>query len=267
VGAAQFTRTLVQFRDETIKLDSIRIVSANDKGFRDLLLRSSLVDLSLKGNFYYTTMFTDIERLVHEFILNIKNDPVAISKYYNEKRKSEQAYRAVIQVNVHDLNPLFQVLDIDLHTSPETHIEGVFSNSSTSNLHFFTRFDSLSYDGQLFTGNEVEFSGSKLRDSTQVLAQLTITSEGQQLSKVLKTKDLFLEGIWNKDHVDLMFDINQVGYNNSLRIASEVDFLADSTKIKILPSEIRVPFEVFIIELFVFEHFDLSPHIFFHYFP
>ncbi len=247
VGTAHFTNTLIQFRDESIKLDSIRIVSENDNGFRDLLLRSSLVDLSLKGNFYYTTMFTDIERLVHEFMLNIKNDPIAVKKYYSEKRKSEQAYRAVIEANIHDLNPLFQVLDIDLHTSPETKIEGVFSNSSTSNLHFFTRFDSLIYNGQEFAGNEVDFSGSKLRDSTQVLAQLTIASESQQLSKALKTKDLFLEGIWNKDHIDLMFDINQVGYNNSLRIASEVDFLADSTKIKILPSEIRVLGEPWVI--------------------
>ncbi len=240
VGVALFKKTLVQFRDETIRFDSIRVISENENGVRDLTLRSSMLDLSLKGDFYYSSLFNDLEKLVHEFVLNLKNDPIAIRQYYQSKRKTGQSYKATIQADIHNINPIFQVLDLEIHTSPETHVRGEFTNNLTSNLHVYTQVDSLIVNNQEFRGNELEFDGSKIRDSTQVLAQLTISSKGQQLNKTVQTKDLFFEGIWNKDHIDITFDMDQVGYNNSIRSNAEIDFLADSTKIKILPSRIKI---------------------------
>jgi TamB, inner membrane protein subunit of TAM complex len=240
VGTALFKHTVVQYRDETIKFDSVRLISINEDNNRLLTLRSSLLDLSLKGDFYYSTLFNDIERLVHEFLLNLKNDPLAIQQYYQSKPRTEQTYKALITADVHNLNPVFKLLNLDLHTSKETHIQGEFSNSTTSIMHVFSSIDSLIYNGQAFIGNEIEFNGSKVRDSTQVLAQLTINSTRQELNKTVITKNLFLEGIWNKDHIDLGFDIDQEGYDNSIRLRSEIDFLKDSTKIKILPSVIKI---------------------------
>jgi hypothetical protein len=60
------------------------------------------------------------------------------------------------------------------------------------------------------------------------------------LSKALHTKNLLLEAIWNRDHVDLGLDIDQEGLANKLRLRTEVDFLDDSTKIKVLPSRVLV---------------------------
>ena len=48
-----------------------------------------------------------------------------------------------------------------------------------------------------------------------------------------------MEAIWSKDHIDLGLDLDQEGVNNSIRLKSEIDFLKDSTKIKILPSKIN----------------------------
>ncbi len=247
VGDALFKKTLVQFRDESIRIDSIRVISENEDGNRSLSLRSSMLDLSLKGDFYYSSLFNDLEKLIREFILNIKNDPVAIREYYQSKRKTDQAYNAVIVADIHNVDPIFQVLDLEVHASPETHIKGEFSNDVTSNLHVYSKLDTLIINGQEFDDNEFEFDGSKVRDSTQVLAQLTVSSNAQQLNKAVHTRDLFFEGIWNKDHIDITFDIDQVGYDNSIRSRSEIDFLADSTKIKILPSRIKILGENWII--------------------
>ncbi len=240
VGSALFKQTLIQFGDETIKFDSIHLISENHQDGRALTLRSSMADLSLTGNFYYSTMFNDIQKLIQEFMLNLRNDPVAIAAYYTAKLPTEQTYTAKIDARIHDANPLFNILDINLHVSPETVIQGQFSNSTTSRLHAFTHIDSVAYAGKSFMHNEIEFNGSKIRDSTQVLAQLTVTSDRQFINKNVTTKNLFVEGIWNLDHIDFKVDADQVGYDNQIRLNAEIDFLEDSTKIKLLPSTIRL---------------------------
>ena len=240
VGTALFKKTFVQYRADSIHVDSIRLISENENGNRSLTLRSSIADLSLTGDFYYSSLFNDIQKLVQEFTLNIQNDPAAIQQYYESKRKTDQAYKAIINADLHNIDPIFRVFNIDAHTSKETIVQGEFSNNTTSNLHVFTNIDSLLINGQTFIGNEIEFNGSKVRDSTQVLAQLTINSTNQQLNKTVNTKNLFVEGIWNKDHIDFGVDVDQEGYDNSIRLRSEIDFLKDSTKIKILPSVIKI---------------------------
>ncbi|MBY0434052.1 MAG: hypothetical protein K2U26_08095, partial [Cyclobacteriaceae bacterium] len=240
VGTAFFKKTLLQFKDESIRFDSMRLISENEKGNRRLTLKSSLADLSLHGNYYYSTLFNDIQKLVHEFILNIKNDPVAIRQYYETKPKSTQAYQVDVKGTVHDVNALLQVLDVPLSASRETQVEGLFSTGLNSTLHVYSTIDTVKVSDQIFTANEIEFNGSKFRDSTQVLAQLTVNSERQYLAKNVTTKNLFLEGIWNKDHIDLDFDVDQEGYDNSLRLKWEVDFLKDSTILKIAPSTVKI---------------------------
>ncbi|HRG09476.1 MAG TPA: hypothetical protein PLJ08_12960, partial [Cyclobacteriaceae bacterium] len=88
--------------------------------------------------------------------------------------------------------------------------------------------------------NEIEFSGSKIRDSTRVLAVLSLESHRQQLAKNFTTKELFAEAVWDEDHIDLGLDFDQEGTTNYVRLQSEIDFLEDSTKIKILPSRLHV---------------------------
>ncbi len=240
IGSALFKKTILQVDDESLLLDSVHLISETHADGRALTLRSSMADLSLTGNFYYSTLFNDIQKLVNEFLLNLRNDPVAIQAYYDASTPTEQTYKAKIDVKVHDANALFSTLDVDMFVSPETSIQGEFSNSKLSRLHVFSHLDSIVYAGKLFMNNEVEFNGSKIRDSTQVLAQLTITSGRQSLNTKVATRNLFVEGIWNLDHIDLRLDVEQAGYDNLARLKAEIDFLQDSTKIKLLPSTLRL---------------------------
>ncbi len=240
VGNALFNKTVMRFGDESFRLDSIHLISEKHKDGRALIVRSSMADLSLTGNFFYSTMFSDIRILIEEFLLNIRNDPDAIKAYYDKKPATSQNYKARIDVTVHDANQLFNSLDIPLFVSPETNIQGEFSNSTTSRLHVLTLIDSVELYGKKFYQNEIEFNGSKIRDSTQVLAQLTVISEKQRLNQTMTTKELFVEGIWNMDHIDFRMDAEQLGYDNRVQLNAEIDFLEDSTKIKLQPSVIRL---------------------------
>lgn len=238
-GEAYFNNSIISYKDQNLKLDSIHLTSLRDKEGRILRLRSSLVDATLRGHYYYSTLFNDLTRLYNEFKLNVKNDKAAIASYYSQKTKSIQSYQANFEVKLNDINPLVTLAGIDASVSKDTKIVGQFNNGLTSFLSAYSTIDTVSIGSRIFVKNEIEFSGSKIRDSVSVLAVLSVTSQKQQLANAFSTKDLFSEIIWNKDHVNFSLDANQVGTTNLIRLKSEIDFLKDSVKIKILPTRVR----------------------------
>ncbi len=238
-GNLVLKNTIFKYRYEKINFDSIHITSALANKNRLLSLKSSLVDLQLEGDYYYSSLFQDFNTLFYEFLLNLKNDRESLRKYYAEKKKSTQVYEANLFAKLYNINPILNLAGIEVTVSRNIEIEGKFSNGLTSILQAYTNLDSITFQGKHFLATEIEFTGSKIRDSTNVLAMLSILSEKQQLSKTFNTKNLLLEGIWNKDHINLDLDLDQDGVNNSIRLKTEIDFLKDSTKIKVLPSQIN----------------------------
>ena len=237
-GEATFSNTTIKFEDESLEVDSVHVISAADDTKRKLTLRSSLLDINLEGNYYYSTLFNDLQNLLKEFYLNLKNDKASTEQYYSQKPKSSQEYNASIRIALHNINPIIDLADINLHLSSNTYIEGKFLNGYTSIMDFHTSIDSIMNENILMLNNDIEFTGSKIRDSTNVLAMLTISSE-KQIVNGFTAKHLLAEGIWNKEHIDVGLDFDQKESDNLVRLKAEIDFLADSTKIKILPSRIR----------------------------
>ncbi len=239
-GNAFFKKLTFIYRDDTLRLDSIQVISTSSRQNRKLTLNSTLLDVNLEGNYYYSTLFQDVSTLFHEFYLNLRNDKKALADYYATKNKRSQVYDVAFQMNLRNVNPLFDLLDLNIKVSKNNLLEGKFSNGFTSIVHAYSQIDTLFYGDKVFLKNEIELSGSKVRDSTDVLGSLTVTSARQEFSPAFKTRDLLVEAIWNGQHVDLDVDFDQEGYDNLLRLKSEIDFLQDSTKIKIMPSRIKV---------------------------
>jgi len=232
--------TFINYKEKSLQIDSITIKSLLEDNKRKLQLRSSFADVDLKGDFFYSSLFQDLNRLATEFKLNIRNDPDELKSYYSNKTKGGQDYSVYFQINLHDIDPVLALAKLDLSLSGKTFIQGSFSNGYTSRLQAFAQLDTAIYNGKTFMDTEIEFSGSKVRDSTSVLAMLSINSAKQELSPVLKTKNLFSEAIWNQSHIDITLDIDQEGTTNIARIHSEIDFLTDSTRIKILPTRFQL---------------------------
>jgi len=246
-GQASFKDIYVSYKDEAIYVDSVQIISSKlDKG-RSLLLRSSMADVNLHGEYYYSTLFNDLNQFFKEFYITIKNDRIGLQEYYTSKRKTSQEYNANFNLILHDISPIIQIAKIDTKISKSTYVEGKFSNGFTSIFNAYAAVDSVTYDGKLFTNNTIEFNGSKIRDSTNILAMLTVTSLEQQLSKNFNTRDFLLEAIWNSDHIALGLDFNQMEKDNYLRLKAAIDFLEDSTRVKILPTTIKALDKIWLV--------------------
>ncbi|MBN8575351.1 MAG: translocation/assembly module TamB [Cytophagales bacterium] len=239
-GQAQLIRTHLELKKQNIDIDSVRVFSSVTDKVRTLALRSSFADANLKGSFNFSSLFRDLQKLSHEFQLNLRNNKEELTTYYNQKdTRAQQEYKVDFTLELKDINPLFELVSLPV-TLTNSRIEGAFTNGYTSRLQAYTRIDTVVYNGKIFSDNEIDFSGSKIRDSSRVLAVLSIQSQKQQLAKNFATRNLFAEAVWDQDHIDLGLDFDQEGTTNFVRLQSEIDFLADSTRIKILPSRLNV---------------------------
>lgn len=239
-GSIHIKNSEVRVNDKTLHIDSVSVHSFKEGNKRNLQLNSDLLDLSLTGDYYYSSLLNDLQQLSHEFQLNVKNNTEELKTYYQKKAKSSQEYTADFICNIKNINPVLDLFEVDLLLSQEGHLDGSFSNGYTSRLQAYLQTDTISYQGKRFVDNELEFSGSKIRDSTRVLAALSINSMRQEFSKSLITKNLFAEAIWNQDHIDLTMDLDQEGQTNYVRLQSEIDFLNDSTQIKLLSTRTQI---------------------------
>lgn len=243
-GQAFLKNTIVNYKDQSLEIDTINVISSQlDKG-RSLLLKSSLADINLHGEYYYSSLFNDLNFLFREFYLTIKNNKEELAQYYESKRRNTQEYNANFNIILRDINPIVRLTGADARISKNTRIEGKFTNGYTSIFNAYSEIDSVFYGDKLFANNIVEFNGSKVRDSTDILAMLTVLSENQFLSKGFNTENLLLEAIWNSDHIEVGMDLDQSGTNNYARTRTAIDFLEDTTRIAVLPSEFRALNEV-----------------------
>lgn len=239
-GSVVLRNSIVHYNNQVLQLDSIHIISAKDGKGRQLQLKSSVADLNMSGNFRYSTLFNDLQKFGREFYLRIRNNQQALTSYYEQKKIREDQYEASFSMEVHNMLPLAILANIDLFISPGTKLHGDFARNNLSTLHIISSLDTVIFKGKNFYGNEIDFTGTKSQDSSQLNASLVVRSTDQQLSNSLKTKNVLLQATWEKEHVKLSLDADQSGNNNILRLKSELDFLTDSIRMKILPTQLRI---------------------------
>lgn len=240
-GSVVLRNTHVAYKTNQLDLDSIHIVSDRNGKNRQLQLLSSIADFSMQGNYRYTSLYNDFHKLGNEFYLSLKNDRQAFAEYYQKKQDaSKDEYDASFALTVHDMRPLAALGNIDLFISPGSKLKGKLHNDDFSALSFDGRIDTLTFQKKKFYNSDFDFSATKPRDSMRGKSSLTIHSANQELSKVFKTKNVVADAQWDKDHIDFSFDADQDGNSNILRMKATMDFLQDSVKFKILPTQIRI---------------------------
>ncbi|HLZ15407.1 MAG TPA: translocation/assembly module TamB domain-containing protein, partial [Cyclobacteriaceae bacterium] len=239
-GTVVLRHTVVNYRDKVLSLDSIHLISTKDGTSRQLQLKSSLADFVMKGDYLYTTLFNDLQKFIHEFYLKANNNREALSSYYQKKKIQVQPYKATFELALHDMLPLAVLANVDLFVSPGAQLKGDFSHDQRSTLHFVSKLDTVIYGGKSFFGNEVDFNGIKSQDSSHLSAMLQVRSTNQRLSNSFKTTNVTAMARWARDHIQFDLDADQQGNTNILRLKSELDFLQDSIRLRILPTQLRI---------------------------
>jgi hypothetical protein len=240
LGRADLADVRIMYKDKWLNLPEIHITSEREKQQRHITLNTTVASADVTGNFLLSDISSDMQILVHEMLLNIRNDKDAINAYYAEKIIRPKSYQANFLVDIKDASPIIRLLDADVAISRKTRIEGKFTSGYTSILQVYSTVDSVRVNNALFLKTDVEVTASKIADSTNVLAMGFINSGKQEFGPKFKTRDLVAEAIWNENHIDFTLDGDQQNQSNYLRLKGQVDFLRDSTHLKILPSSLKV---------------------------
>lgn len=240
VGTADIRDFNIIHNGQSLSLDVIQLISQQDRKTRAIQVQSSLMDGEIHGDFLLTDLTYDIQTVVSEILLNLRNDEKEILSYYKRKKYRPKSYETAFKIKLKNVDPIVQLLNVDLLISDNTMVEGKFTSGYTTILQAYSTIDSLAYNKSLFVDTELEVTASKIADSTHVLAMAFLNSNRQFLTKALQTKNLIAEAIWNKNHVAFSLDADQQGQTNYVRLKGDLNFLQDSTQLRFLPSNIKI---------------------------
>ena len=237
-GRADITDLVIFYKDEKRPFGKVSLLATRDEELRELKLQTSQLDAEVSGNFYFSDLFRDINILFDEWIMIIQNNRELLTNYYKQKKSLPKVYEALFKVNLKNLNPLFDLLDLPVSINRNTNISGSFTHGQLVSFRAFTRADSLQYQSNSLWKNELEINASKSYTSTETLAMIYFQSGTQKFGKNLLTEMLRAEAIWDGNHIDIDMGISEPP-DNKIQISATVDF-EDSTYIHVKPSDISL---------------------------
>ncbi|WKN44344.1 translocation/assembly module TamB domain-containing protein [Tunicatimonas pelagia] len=248
-GRAAFDDLYIAYDDRQLFIDSLRFQSDFDSLSRQVKVQTERVKAELVGNFKFTTLVSDIQKLAKEYQLIFRNDREELNKYYATRQVDsiqhyqDQSYEISYRVELKNANPLLQMFVPEVVLSQNFEANGRLTGGYTNIFSVHSTFDTLQFRDHYFYDNSIEFTTSKIVDSTSVLAMLYMESAQQNIATSnlqAPMEDLSIEAIWSGDHIDFQQYIRRQGTDNYANLLGEVEFLNDSTLIRFQPSNLQV---------------------------
>ncbi|MBK6266339.1 translocation/assembly module TamB [Marivirga sp. S37H4] len=241
VGNAFLQNVYAEYRGNTFTLDTLNVNTEKKDGHRQLFIDSDLLTGSINGRYLFSQLSKDINTLVKEFQMNIKNDAAVLEEYYGniDPYKEYDKYQVLYDLKIKKINPLIQLFLPELYISPGTNIAGSFINGQNSIFNFAAKIDSINFNQTAFKNNEIDLTFSKDHADKNVLGMGYVYSRSQQFSKNLNTENIEAELIWTGNTINFNGFVQQPQYNNDLDLAGIITFLDDSTSIEITQSRIN----------------------------
>lgn len=229
-GEATFRNTFIEYDGKPLILDSLFIKASHDINNRALTVSSSLFDSKIEGTYHYTTAIKSLLTLLKEYKLNLDNDQSNLKAHYQKKHSIiNDHFMIKYELKLKQFTPIIQLFKEDIKISNNTKLNGIYSSGYTSILSLNSLIDTLSYKGNEFYNVDVDISASKITDSTNVLAMGFVSSSNQKLVNNIAAENLLIESIWDNNHIEFGFNIEQYIYNNNTSITGRLDFLSDTT--------------------------------------
>lgn len=242
-GEATFLNSTIVYRNRSLNLDSLYLFSSKDEAGRTFTLNSDLVSVNANGKFAFTQAAADMQQLLKEYQLYFMRGEKERNAYYQQKNKNalvRRKYRIEYQFQFKNINPVIALFDPNVYVARNTQLEGVFANGNTSIFSFNSHIDTLIYANYRFYGTSVDLNTSKLADSSNVLAEASISSKSQKLNNFTPTEEIAIEGVWNQDRIDFTGKIHQTKSTNLADLRGNIRFIPDGLLVEFKPSRFRI---------------------------
>ena len=238
-GNAYFSDLLYINEEDSLSIDTIYFSSVRDKT-RKIDMTSSIMDLHIEGLFGYNQTIKAFNQLRSDYQIILENDSASISSLLTEmENRPVQEFDIQYNILLKDTEEAFRFINKDLYISNNTVIEGNYTNGRTSIINLSAAPDSVRIKDAWFIDNTLEFSASKLFDTTNVLAMVYVHSSKQDFGHT-SAEGLLFEGAWNNRRMDYEASLAQEKFNNRITLFGGLDLFDGYTKIKIDSSDIKM---------------------------
>ena len=237
-GIARFSDIKAGYEDRFLDVGDFFFQSLFAGGTRTLSVNSDYVVAAASGQFNLAQMTSDLKILGSQYLAILLNEEQPIADL--ESNFSE-TYNLDLNVRLQDLNPLIHLFKPEFSISKNTILEGAFYQTPENTVfNFFTSIDSLTYQGNMALGTNIDFNTSKIINSSDILASFYVYSKEQKVGNTLGFENLGLEAIWDQSNLDLQLSLDQDSTQSRARIAAETTFSTSGTEIRFQPSLLKV---------------------------
>ena len=229
VGDAKLLNTflITSSKERNLVMDTLLFSSRQTPDKRSLNLESEFLTAKVEGDFVPTQAWKDINQVLSEYQLYFFENELDRNIYYTKKEKKAilRKYEIDYEVETKNITRFLAFLSPDVYVSHGSKAEGKFKMDNTAFLSLNAKADTARYGSNQFVNSEVDVTTSKFVNSAEVLASALITSDKQQMSTLVPTEKLELEGTWDVDHIDFNGGLRQVSSTNRANLAGEIRFL------------------------------------------
>lgn len=228
--------------DRNLVIDTLVLLSVQENEKRRLRLDSEFLTARAEGDFLPTAAWNDLSQVLGEYKLYFFGNEADRVAYYAKKTRQpiRRKYDIDYQVETKNLTRFFAFLSPDIYISPGAKAEGTFKMDNTAFITVTATADTTRYGKNEFVRSEVDITTSKFVNSAEVLASALVTSSRQQISVLVPTEKMELEGTWDVDHIDFNGAIRQVKSNNRANLAGEIRFLPEGLDIGFKDSKLNL---------------------------
>jgi hypothetical protein len=248
VGDAKLLNTflITPKKERNLVIDTLLFSSRQRLDKRILNLESEFLTARMEGDFIPTQAWTDINQVLSEYQLYFFENLSDRNAYYAKKEKKTilRKYEIDYEVETKNIGQFLAFLSPDVYVSHGSRAEGKFKMDNTAFVSLNAVADTARYGKNQFVNSEVDVTTSKFVNSAEVLASVLVISDKQQISTLVPTEKLELEGTWDVDHIDFNGGIRQVSSTNRANLTGEIRFLPAGLDIGFKNSKLNLLDEV-----------------------
>jgi hypothetical protein len=212
------------------KVDSV-LLNARGIGMdRSLTVNSDILDAGIKGQYDLNTIVSYFKTIGKTYIPSLKTDIVKFKTQVFDFR-----------LKIKDFEPIAELISPGLEIDDQSLLVGSFdSRNNTATLGGIIK--RLKYKG-IIANNVIIDESTSTRQLTAI-----ISSDRVDLNDSLYIKNVNISNILRNDSLALNVKLSNADDANQLDLNGLIEFLPDTAKISILPSNLKINFEDWTIE-------------------
>jgi TamB, inner membrane protein subunit of TAM complex len=230
---AKLEQLCLDLEDREIRLDSLHIRTDRGALGHSLEVDSALLALKAEGSFSYASLASDFKQFIAGYQQNLMHAAAPPLPRY-----AIQPYTLAYQLYCKDINPLFYIFGIDAHVSPNTLLEGSFSQQEGATFSLrLAKATSLAFKKNRWDGTRMALSAHQSKDGRVVSAVVQLSSKEQQWGVSNATEDLSLAISWSNDQINFSSSLGQQGSHERIDVQGKALLLGNTLEIALTPAQ------------------------------